>query len=123
MRRQRTIGVLALGIALSGLAACHHGPRLAPVVQPDVQLANAMLLFHHGDFRRAQAILQLLTLDLEPGDPNLPQIRYYMAECSFQIGDYVQAVSGLRKVSDEFSSAEYAPLALLRARDAQLRGW
>ena len=123
MRLQRTIGVLALGIALSGLAACHHGPRLAPVVQPDVQLANAMDLFHHGDFRRAQAILQRLTFDLEPGDPNLPQIRYYMAECSFQMGDYVQAVSDFRKVSDEFSTTEYAPLALLRAGDANLRLW
>src|SRR6266704_5271886 len=123
MRLQRTIGVLALGIALSGLAACHHGPRLAPVVQPDVQLANAMDLFHHGDFRRAQSILQRLTFDLEPGDPNLPQIRYYMAECSFQMGDYVQAVSDFRKVSDEFSTTEYAPLALLRAGDANLRLW
>src|SRR5881296_3569929 len=123
MRLQRTIGVLALGIALSGLAACHHGPRLAPVVQPDVQLANAMDLFHHGDFRRAQAILQRLTFDLEPGDPNLPQIRYYLAECSFQMGDYVQAASDFRKVSDEFSMTEYAPLALLRAGDANLRLW
>src|SRR5213596_3401880 len=123
MRLQQAIGVLALGIALSSLAACHHGPRLAPVVQPNVQLDRAMDLFHHGDFRRAQAILQRLTFDLEPGDPNLPQIRYYMAECSFQMGDYVQAVSDFRKVSDEFSTTEYAPLALLRAGDANLRLW
>ncbi len=123
MRMQRTIGVLTLGIALSGLLACHHGPRLAPVVAPNVQLANALELFHHGDFRRAQALLQRLTFDLEPGDPNLPQIRYYMAECSFQMGDYVQAASDFRKVSDEFSTTEYAPLALLRAGDANLRLW
>jgi len=123
MRLQRTIGVLALGIALSGLAACHHGPRLAPVVPPNEQLARAMYLFHHGDFRRAQAILQRLTFDLEPGDPTLPQIRYYMAECSFQMGDYVQASSDFRKVSDEFSTTEYAPQALLRAGDANLRLW
>ena len=101
MRLQQAIGVLALGIALSSLAACHHGPRLAPVVPPNEQLARAMDLFHHGDFRRAQAILQRLTFDLEPGDPTLPQIRYYMAECSFQMGDYVQASSDFRKVSDE----------------------
>src|SRR5437762_13811631 len=123
MRLQQAIGVLALGIALSSLAACHHGPRLAPVVPPNEQLARAMDLFHHGDFRRAQAILQRLTFDLEPGDPTLPQIRYYMAECSFQMGDYVQASSDFRKVSDEFSTTEYAPQALLRAGDANLRRW
>src|SRR5437773_9038551 len=123
MRLQQAIGVLALGIALSSLAACHHGPRLAPVVPPNEQLARAMDLFHHGDFRRAQAILQRLTFDLEPGDPNLPQIRYYVAECSFQLSDYVQAATDFRKVSDEFSTTEYAPLALLRAGDANLRLW
>src|SRR5213083_975514 len=123
MRLQKAIGVLALGIALSSLAACHHGPRLAPVVPPNEQLARAMDLFHHGDFRRAQAILQRLTFDLPPGSPELAEVRYYLAETSFQVGDYVQAASDFRKVSDEFSTTEYAPLALLRAGDANLRLW
>src|SRR2546422_4327131 len=82
-----------------------------------------MDLFHHGDFRRTLAILQRLTFELDPGRPELAQIRYYMAECSFQMGDYVQAASDFRKVADEFSTTEYAPLALLRAGDANLRLW
>ncbi len=123
MRMRVAIGVVTLVVALRGVSACHHGARIAPVVQPNVQLDRAMDLFHHGDFRRAQAMLQRLTFDLEPGDPSLPQIRYYLAECSFQMGDYVQAASDFRKVSDEFSMTEYAPLALLRAGDANLRLW
>lgn len=126
MMRKRTIGIVTVCVWASGLAACHHAPRVsrpAPVVQPDVQLGKAMELFHHGDFRRAQVILQRMTFDLDPGRPELAQIRYYLAECSFQEGDYVQAASDFRKVSDEFSTTEYAPLALLRAGDANLRLW
>src|SRR5436309_1032683 len=123
MRLQPTIGIVTIGVMLGGLAACHHSPRIAPVVAPNVQLARAMDLFHHGDFRRAQTMLQRLTFDLEPGDPSLPQIRYYLAECSFQMADYVQAASDFRKVADEFSTTEYAPMALLRAGDANLRLW
>src|SRR5437016_10604372 len=126
MTMQRKIGVLALAVALSGMAACHpHGraPRAAPVVQPDVDLARAMDLFRHGDFRRAQMILQRLSFELPPGSPESAQVRYYIAESWFQVGDYVQAASEFRKVADEFSTTEYAPLALLRAGDANLRLW
>lgn len=120
----QAIGRVMLCVVLSGVAsACHHRPRIAPVVPPNEQLTRAMDRFHHGDFRRAQAMFQRLTFDLEPGDPSLSQIRYYMAECAFQLGDYVQAASDFRKVSDEFSTTAYAPLALLRAGDANLRLW
>src|SRR2546428_14153409 len=98
MRMRQTIGVLMLGVALSGPAACHHQPRVAPVVQPDVQLADAMDRFHHGDFRRAQAILQRMTFELEPGRPELGQIRYYMAGPAFPMGDYWQAARAVRTV-------------------------
>ncbi len=126
MTMQRKIGVLALAVALSGMAACHpHGraPRAAPVVQPDVDLARALDLFRHGDFRRAQVILQRVSFELAPGSPESAQVRYYIAESWFQAGDYVQAASEFRKVADEFSTTEYAPLALLRAGDANLRLW
>src|SRR6267154_2568009 len=128
MTMQRTIGMLVIAVALSGLggAACHpHGrvPRAAPVVPADVDLRRAMDLFHHGDFRRAQTILQRVSFELMPGTPELAELRYYLAECWFQMGDYVQAASEFRKVADEFSTSAYAPLALLRAGDANLRLW
>src|SRR5213596_3197952 len=128
MTMQRTIGMLAIAVALSGLggAACHprgRVPRAAPVVPTDIDLRRAMDLFHHGDFRRAQTILQRVSFELMPGTPELAEVRYYLAESWFQVGDYVQAASDFRKVSDEFSTTEYAPLALLRAGDANLRLW
>src|SRR6267142_5012070 len=126
MTMQRTIGMLALAVALGvGGAACHprgRTPQAVPVVAP-VDLRRAMGLFHKGDFRRAQVILQRVSFEVPPGTPELAEVRYYLAECWFQVGDYVQAASDFRKVADEFSTTEFAPLALLRAGDANLRLW
>ncbi len=126
MTMQRMIGTLALAVALTSLAACHprgRVPRAAPVVAPEVDLARALNLFHRGEFRRAQIVFQRVGFQLPPGSAELAEANYYGAECSFQLGDYVQAASDFRKVSDEFSTTEYAPLALLRAGDANLRLW
>src|SRR6266480_1687454 len=126
MTMQRMIGTLALAVALTSLAACHprgRVPRAAPVVAPEVDLARALNLFHRGEFRRAQITFQRVGFQLPPGSAELAEANYYGAECSFQMGDYVQAASDFRKVSDEFSTTEYAPLALLRAGDANLRLW
>ena len=125
MAMQRTIGMLAVAVALSG-AACHpHGraPKAAPAVAPDVDMRRAMDRFRHGDYRRAQTIFQRVSFELTPGTPELAEVRYYLAECWFQVGDFVQAASDFRKVADEFSTSEYAPLALLRSGDANLRLW
>jgi len=125
MMMQRTIGVLALVAALGGIA-CRPGTRVAstpPAVQPEVELERAMRLFRRGEFRKAQLIFQRLTFEFSTTQEELAQARYYLAECNFQIGDYVQAASDFRKVADEFSTTEYAPLALLRAGDANLRLW
>ena len=106
------------------VAACHRGaPRVQPVVQPEDQVTRAMELFHRGNMRGAQTLLQRAAFELPPGSPTLAQVRYYLAECYFQIGDRVQAAAEFRKVADEFPTTEYAPLALLRAGDANLRLW
>src|SRR6266571_6227446 len=126
MAMQRMIGMLAFAVSVGVLAACHprgRAPQAAPAVVPDVDLRRAMDLFRRGDFRRASVILQRVTFELTPGSPELAQVRYYSAESWFQVGDYVQAASEFRKVADEFSTTEYAPPALLRAGDANLRLW
>jgi|SRR5919108_1215541 outer membrane protein assembly factor BamD len=120
MKVYRTLLLLTLCMA------CHHGSRsraAAPAPQPDVELERAMSAFRHGDFRRAQFQLQRLTFEFGPGQPELAQVNYYLAECAFQLGDHAQAATDFRKVADEFSTTEYAPLALLRAGDANLRLW
>jgi outer membrane protein assembly factor BamD len=104
-------------------AACHHGPRVQTVTRPDTQLDRAMTLIRRGDFRRALLILQRLTFEFAPGQPEAAAVRYYLAESYFQTGDRIQAAHEFRKVADEFPTSEYAPLALLRAGDANLRLW
>ena len=120
MKGQRILMILALCVA------CHHGAgsrAAAPARQANVELDHAMGMFRHGDFRRAQFLLQRLTFEFGPGQPELAQINYYLAECSFQLGEHAQAATDFRKVADEFPTTEYAPLALLRAGDANLRLW
>jgi outer membrane protein assembly factor BamD len=127
---QRTLGMLALCATLGGMIACRHGgagannaASAAPQEQPGVELERAMRLFRRGDFRRAQVALLRLTFELGPSQPELAQVRYYLAECSFQMGDRVQAAMDFRRVADEFPTTQYAPMALLRAGDANLRLW
>jgi outer membrane protein assembly factor BamD len=114
--------VWILGLATLA-AACHHGPKVRTVTRPETQLDHALTLFRRGDFRRAQVVLQRLGFEFAPGQPEAVAARFYLAECYFQTGDRVQAAHEFRKVADEFPSSEYAPLALLRAGDANLRLW
>jgi outer membrane protein assembly factor BamD len=115
--------VWMLGLATLA-AACHHGPRVPPPApRSDLQLERAMAQIRRGDFRRAMVVLQRLTFEFGPGQPEAAAARYYLAECYFQTGDRLQAAHEFRKVADEFSTSEYAPLALLRAGDANLRLW
>jgi outer membrane protein assembly factor BamD len=120
MTMRRTMWVLA---ALAATGCHHHTPQPRPAIQPERELARALALFRHGDARRSMVVLQRLAFEFGPGQPELVTARYYVAECYFQIGDRVQAAHEFRKVADEFPSSEYAPLALLRAGDANLRLW
>src|SRR5882762_5900309 len=114
--------VWMLGLATLA-AACHHGPRPQTVPRPERQLDQAMAQIRRGDYRRALLTLQRLSFEFGPGQPEAVVARYYMAECYFQTGDRVQAAHEFRKVADEFPTSEYAPLALLRAGDSNLRLW
>src|SRR5581483_7894682 len=103
--------------------ACHHGPRVAPAPDPAADLARARALFRRGDFGGALKLFQRLTYELGAADSLLPEVRYSLAECYFQTGDRVQAAHEFRDVADRYPTSEYAPLALLRAGDANLRLW
>ena len=117
---RRMVWMLGLATLVLG---CHSAPAGRTTPQPDKQLDRAMTLVRRGDFRRALVELQRLSFEYAPGQPEAAVVRYYLAECYFQIGDRVQAAHDFRKVADEFASSEYAPLALLRAGDANLRLW
>jgi outer membrane protein assembly factor BamD len=124
MMTRQIVGTV-LGLLALGSVACRHSrpAAAAPAVQPEIELQRAMRLFRRGEFRKAQVIFQRLTFEFSVTQEEMAQARYYVAECNFQIGDYVQSASDFRKVADEFSTTAYAPTALLRAGDANLRLW
>ena len=116
MRRLWLIACLA--------AACHHASRVAPPPpDPVVGLARARAQFRRGDFGHAMLAFRRLTYELAATDPQMVEVQYYLAECEFQTGDRVQAAHDFRQVADQYPTSEYAPLALLRAGDANLRLW
>jgi outer membrane protein assembly factor BamD len=113
--------LLIAGAAL--LAACHHGPRVVPAPDPVADLAKARAQFRSGNFGKALLSFRRLTNELGPSQPEMADVRYHLAECYFQTGDRVQAAHEFRQVADQYATSEYAPLALLRAGDANLRLW
>src|SRR5206468_2668908 len=64
-----------------------------------------------------------LNFQFLPAQPEAAETRYYLAECYFQSGDRLEAAHEFRQVADLYPSTEYAPNALLRAGDANLRLW
>lgn len=110
-------------IGLVGVMACHHGPKVTPAPDPTADLAKARQQFRSGAFARALLTLRRLTFELSATQPEMAEVRYYLAECYFQTGDRVQAAHEFRQVADLYPTGEYAPVALLRAGDANLRLW
>ena len=108
--------------ALLALAAC-SGAAVKTGVTPELQFAEARALFHHGQFDKALTAYRRLMFELNPGDPQLAEARYYVAECQFQQGLLVEAAHAFRDVADQSPESPFAPLALLRAGDANLRTW
>ena len=117
---RRMVWICALAMITAG---CSHPSRQQAATTPETELERALALIHRGDFRRAQVVLMRLSFEFTPGQPEAAAARYYLAECAFQAGDRVQAAHDFRRVADEFPASEYAPLALLRAGDSNLRLW
>jgi outer membrane assembly lipoprotein YfiO len=113
----------AVLIGCAAVAACHHGARIQPAPDPVAELARARAQFRRGDCGKALVSFRRLSYELSPTDAELAEVKYDLAECAFQTGDRVQAAHDFRQVADQFPASPYAPLALLRAGDANLRLW
>ena len=114
--------LLVIGIVLPLLAACHHG-RVAPVPDPVAELAKARAEFRNGDYEGALTTFRRLTYELGPTEAGMADVRFHLAECYFQTGDRVEAAHEFRQVADQYPTSDFAPLALLRAGDANVRLW
>jgi len=112
--------LLIAGVAV---AACHHGARVAPAPDLVVELARARAQFRRGDFGKALLSFRRLTYQLTATHPEMVEVQYHLAECLFQTGDRVQAAHDFRQVADQYPASAFAPVALLRAGDANLRLW
>ena len=117
----------SLLLCLVLLGACHHASRVAPSVVPLTDpkqfLADARAAFRHGHFERALVAFRRLQFELGPGDSLIAEAHYFVAECTFQTGDLTAAALNFQKVAEEFPNSDFAPLALLRDGDANMRLW
>ena len=118
MRARWVVGLFVV----SGCFGGGHRPALEPDTHVD-HLALGLAQFRHGDFIRAQLTLRQAQFELSPTQPEMAEVRYYIAECDFQIGDLDAAGIEFSKVAEEFPASEYAPLSMLRMGDAHLRQW
>jgi outer membrane protein assembly factor BamD len=110
-------------LLLVALTACHHGVRPVTTVGPDALLAQARRQFHAGDMGKALQSYRRLQFELAPNDSTLAEAHYFVAETEFQSNQLVEAAHDFRETADQFPQSGYAPTALLRAGDAQMRLW
>lgn len=110
-----------LACTLSALTACAKPKPAKPT--PMAQIEAARRLTRRGHWAKALPALQALVFEASAGRPELPEISYLTGEALFQTGAYAEASSQFRQVSDHFPESPYAPMALLRAGDANMRLW
>ena len=121
-------------LAVLALAGCGGGgkqPNLASLPQgaPGSPAAiDSAWRVAHEQFRQAkwplvQTTLERMNLELKPGDPRLPELRFMLGEALLGQGSALQAVREFRRVSDDTPSDTLAPKALVRAGDSYASLW
>jgi outer membrane protein assembly factor BamD len=104
-------------------AACGGGGPPTVTPQPLDRLTEVRRLARQGKWAKALPLLQRLAFDLPPGQAEVAEVSYLTGEALFQTGSFVEAASQFHQVADEFPETPYAPLALLRAGDSNMRQW
>lgn len=113
---------LVAGVALA--CGCGGKPREpAPVIPPDTLFQGAMRQYRRGDCSHAREGFRQAAASLPGSDPRVAEAAYYLAECDFGDGLYLEASRQFRRVADEHAAHRLAPDALLRAGDAQAELW
>lgn len=119
------------------LAACGGGGRSGaatspspvgaargiPPAQVDSLWADAQAAFRHGKWSSAAKKLERLNLAFAPGDPRIPQARFFLGEAYLARGEHLQAAREFRRVADEIPNHALAAEALLRAGDTYADLW
>lgn len=118
MSRHGSAGTLLLLL----LAAACGGKSKAPAVVPETWLEEAKVLYRQGEIGEAKQRLERLTASSARG-PVLAEAYYYLGECEFAQGLYLEASRQFRRLADGFPQHPLAPDALLRAGDALAQLW
>jgi outer membrane protein assembly factor BamD len=110
--------------ALVAVGAC-GGPqfRLKDYVTPETLMEASKQQFRKGHFSAARTGFQRVTFEVPASDPLGGEARYYLAECNYAEGEFVDAAKNFRKVADDYAGNPLAPDALLRAGDAAVAEW
>lgn len=117
MRNLAAAGIAAL------VVACHSQRPDPPPLVPDVAMATSMRQFRNGKFSAARQGFQRLSFELPTADSVGMTARYYLAECYFAMGQYLDASREFQRVSDDDPNHPLAPDALLRSGDALAAMW
>lgn len=105
------------------LLACSN--RFDPSIYPTTEalLEASVAAYNRDDCGDAEIGLERLAYDLSMRDPRRAGVRFYLADCHFRGGRYLEAAREFRRVADEHAQDTLAPVALLRAGDANARLW
>lgn len=114
-------GIAGALLACAAGACSHFSPRNYPV--PEDLFRASMREFRAGRYEKAQTGFQALTFNVGARDTLYLLARFYLAESYFGQEDYPTAVREFRRVSDESPTFRLAPVALLRAGDAEAAQW
>jgi outer membrane protein assembly factor BamD len=114
--------VLLSGLLLAALAGC-GGRRQPPQLPPETLLEEAKALYRQGKIGPAKDRLERVTSRSVARGPVLAEAYYYLGECEFAQGLYLEASRQFRRVADGFPQHPLAPDALLRAGDALAQLW
>ena len=104
-------------------SSCGGGfdPSLYPTAE--ALLEASVAAYNRGDCGDAEVGLQSLTYELPLRDPRRSGVRFYLADCHFKRSRYLEAAREFQRVADEHAQDTLAPIALLRAGEANARMW
>jgi outer membrane protein assembly factor BamD len=117
MMRMAAAGVVAL------TAAC--GSKFDPAEYPTPELLYeaTVALYQEGKCHQAVDGFRSLTFELNSFDPRLVEVRYFLADCTLDQGERLEAARLFRRVADEYPRHPLAAAALLRAGDSYSGLW
>ncbi|GBD32884.1 Outer membrane protein assembly factor BamD [bacterium HR33] len=115
-------GAVLGAFLLAAVAAC-GGRREPPRIPPETLLEEAKALYRQGKIGPAKERLERVTSGSGARGPVLAEAYYYLGECEFAQGLYLEASRQFRRVADGFPQHPLAPDALLRAGDALAQLW